>query len=105
MLRLVAQITTDISKEHIASIIMMTRIGVLGTPLAVTSNRSTLQRNTSVHRLLVTANVVPSLPILVILMMKALSSSETWVLTRGTRRIIPEDDILRVIVKYSYFPC
>jgi hypothetical protein len=34
-----------------------------------------------VHRLLVTANVVPSSPIVVTLMMESLSSSETSVLT------------------------
>jgi hypothetical protein len=42
----------------------------------------------------ITANVVPSSPILVTLMMKALSSSETSIHTGTTRRKIPEDGIL-----------
>jgi hypothetical protein len=47
-----------------------------------------------VRRLLVTGSVVPSSPILVTLTMKALSSSETSVLTRATRRNVLEDSIL-----------
>jgi hypothetical protein len=39
-------------------------------------------------------------PILVVLMMQALSSTETSVLTRTTRRNIPEDSILQMTPSY-----
>jgi hypothetical protein len=42
----VALVRTDVSEELSASIIRLTRIGELGTTLAVTSNRCTLRRNT-----------------------------------------------------------
>jgi hypothetical protein len=48
----------------------------------------------SVRRLLRTANVVSCSPNLVNVIMEALRSSETSVLTRATRRNIPEDGIL-----------
>jgi hypothetical protein len=44
--------------------------------------------------LLVTANVVPSSPIIANLMTEALRSSDTLVLITATRRDIPEDCIL-----------
>jgi hypothetical protein len=54
-----------------------------------------------VLRLLLTANVVPSSPIPVTLIMEAIRFSETSVLTRVTRRNFPEDGILRsAIISY-----
>jgi hypothetical protein len=87
MFRRVVLTRTDISEEHIASIIRMSRVGELGTTSAVTDNRSML-------RLIVTANVDPSSPILVTLMMEAIFSFETSVPTRAARHDIPEDGII-----------
>jgi hypothetical protein len=64
----VALIIADVLEECSASIIRVTRIVFLHGAL----------------RLLVMANVVPSSPILVTLIMEALHSSETSVLTRAT---------------------
>jgi hypothetical protein len=78
MLRRVALVRIEVLEEHSASVIRVARIGELGT-LAVTI---------SVHRLLVMDNVVPN-SLIVILMMEALTSSETSVLTRATWCNIP----------------
>jgi hypothetical protein len=49
-----------------------------------------------------TANVFPSSPILVTLMIEGLRSSDTSAPTRTTRRNIPEDGILPNILLYVY---
>jgi hypothetical protein len=77
MLRRVALVITNVSEELSASFIRVTRIGELGTTLAVFPH--------SMGRLLVTASVVPSSLILVTLMREALPSSEMSVLTRATQ--------------------
>jgi hypothetical protein len=100
MLRRVALVKTDVLKELSASVIRVTRIGELGTTLAATSNRRSLfLRN--VRRLLATASVVPSSPSLVTRMKVAPSSSEMSVLTRATRRNMPEDAVLNTVTLHA----
>jgi hypothetical protein len=74
----VALVRTDVLEEHVASIIRVIKIVLR-----------------KVHRLLVTANVVPNSPTLFTLSMEAISSSETSVLTTVTQRHIPEYWILQ----------
>jgi hypothetical protein len=50
MLRRVVLVRTDVSEELSSSVFRVTRIGELGTTLAVTSNRRTLRRSVRRHR-------------------------------------------------------
>jgi hypothetical protein len=82
MLRRVALVKTDVSEE-----ILFLR---------------------SVLRLLVTANCILSSPILFVLIMEAIRSFETSVLTRATRSNIPEDGVLsacNLVSLWDHFLC
>jgi hypothetical protein len=96
MLHRVALLRTDVSEEFSLSINRVTRIGELGTMLAVI-----IAFIRSVHQLLITANIVPSSQTFVTLLMlrhvavvRTVLSFETSVLTTATWRNIPEDGIL-----------
>jgi hypothetical protein len=81
MLRRVAFVRTDILEERIAYVIKVRKIGEL-------------MFRRSVLPLLVSANVFLISPILVNLIMEAISFYQTSVIVRTTRRNIPEDGIL-----------
>jgi hypothetical protein len=95
--RCVALVRTEVSQERIACIIRVERISELGTMLTVTSILNTLHiasGSSQCSSLLVTAYLISGSLILSTFMMEAISSTETSVLTRDTRRHNPEDDIL-----------
>jgi hypothetical protein len=81
----VTLVSIGVSEENIDSIIRVTRIGELGT-LAITG--------IAMFQLLITANIVPRSLFVFTLLMAAIPSSETSVLTRDMRRNIPEDSSL-----------
>jgi hypothetical protein len=86
MWRGVALVRKDVSEERTASIIRVKKMNKLGAMSVVITS--------SVLQLIVTANAVPSSPILVTLIIEAITSSETSVHTTVTRHHIPENGIL-----------
>jgi hypothetical protein len=82
MLLRVAVVRTDVSEELTTYNIRVTRVGEIGT---------TSRGSTFVLRLLVAANVVPSSPLPFNVMVEAMSSSETSVLTSFPQHHIRED--------------
>jgi hypothetical protein len=91
MLRLVSLLRTNVSGERIA--------------LYDQDDKNQRARNNvlrGMFRLLVTANVVPSSPILFALMIEVICSFETSILTIATRCHIPEDGILHGFFQNGY---
>jgi hypothetical protein len=91
MLRRAALIRNDVSEEGIAYHQSDRKQRAMNNVSC--NSREVFPRN--VLWLLVRANVVPTSPIFVTLMIGAIRSSETSILTRATRHKILEDDILQ----------
>jgi hypothetical protein len=85
-----ATASTNNNRRGMVSSGMLRRVALLRTDV---SDKLRASFGRCMRRLLVTDNVVLSSPILVTFMKEALSSSETSVLTRATRRNVPEDAI------------